>query len=139
MSATPEEPAGTRARRARQAVTAPSGSEATPFITINDCNFFIIRNWLEFAVLIAIVSLMMAVSFILPPKAGLDTIFPKLATLATGAMCSVSSFPLKPAFDRFSRVLLYWQARKTLQRNEPLSETLKSELRLLPAKKGFPR
>jgi hypothetical protein len=143
----PAENAGIRPRRARQTANAASASQAdrlhtsppAPFITINYCKLSIERNCLEIFVLITVVSLMMVVSFILPSAAGLDAAFSKLQTIATGALCSVSSFPLKPAFDRFSRVLLLRQARKTLEMNEPLSQIQLSELRLLPQKKGFLR
>jgi hypothetical protein len=120
-------------------VAPPKTNRSVPFITIADCSGMIARNWLEIAVLIFIVLLMTLASFLVPTKVGLDNVFPKLADIATGALCSLSSFPLKPAYDRFTRILLLRQARQTLEGNEPLSEMLQAELRMLTHKRGVLR
>ena len=81
---------------------------------------------------------MATTSFVIPYTIGLNA-DPMLGKIATGALFSVSSFPLKPAFDRFSRAQLFKQARIILERNEPLSEMLRSELKLSTQKRSFLR
>jgi hypothetical protein len=125
--------------RTRRGVrSAPSTTKSVPLITVFDCTLSIRRSWLEIKVLIAVFAVLASASFIMPYLFGLNS-DPLVGRLATGALLSPSLFPLKPAFDRFSKIQFLKQVSLTLQKGEPLSETIQTELRSFNTKRGILR